>query len=146
MSRDRGLRLQNALAAYLTRWWPHAESAGSGRPGSDVLGTPGIVWENKAAARFSPAEFCRQARTHTAAFALDQPVDWPIAVYWPPGVGERNVENTISMMPTGLMVQLLREAGYGLSDHELDMKHAAEAEEAFSALALDGMRKFKEAR
>jgi len=39
MSDARGRALQNALAAYLTRWWPHAESAGAGRPGKDAVMT-----------------------------------------------------------------------------------------------------------
>lgn len=110
------MRLQLALARYLQRWWPHAESAGSGRKGSDVLGTPGIVWENKTADAFSPAAFCRQAKTHTAFFGVDQPVDWPVTVYWPRGIGEGSVDSTISMMPTGIMVRLLLEAGYGTKE------------------------------
>src|SRR5271168_5002627 len=69
VSRDRGIRLQNALARYLAGWWPSAESAGSGRPGTDVLGTPGIAWENKTAREFRPGEWVRQARAHAATAA-----------------------------------------------------------------------------
>lgn len=63
MSRDRGTRLQNALAEYLRNWWPGAESAGSGRQGRDVLHTPGVWWENKTGAdgQHRPGQFMRQA-------------------------------------------------------------------------------------
>jgi len=64
MSRNRGLNLQNGLARYLQSWWPSAESAGAGRPGTDILGTPGVVWENKTADEFSPLAFVRQAQAH----------------------------------------------------------------------------------
>lgn len=123
MSHDRGLRLQNALARYLTTWWPSAESAGAGRPGSDVLGTPGLVWENKTAKQFRPLEFVRQARAHTARIVPNpsQPrynqgvwdVDSiPVVVYWPEGVGEASVDATLSILPTGVLVRVLKEAGY----------------------------------
>jgi hypothetical protein len=107
MSRDRGIRLQNALARYLTQWWPHAESAGSGRPGTDILGTPGIVWECKTAREFRPAEWCRQASHHVSTAA-----EVPVVVYFPDGMGEKRTEVAIAMMPLTDMVQLLWEAGY----------------------------------
>ena len=113
MSRDRGIRLQNALAAYLTRWWPSAESAGSGRPGTDILGTPGVVWECKTAREFRPLEWCRQAKKHTAYFAVGNPVEWPVTVYWPDGLGAQSADAAIAMMPLREMVQLLMQAGYG---------------------------------
>lgn len=125
MSRDRGIRLQNALAAYLRQWWPSAESAGSGRPGTDVLGTPGVVWENKTAAEWDVLAWVRQARRHTTArvFAVlgedgrdsgqsKYVSDIPIVVYWPRGIGEQSADLTLCIVPTGVMVRLLREAGY----------------------------------
>lgn len=121
MSRDRGLRLQNALAAYLTRWWPSAESAGAGRKGTDVLGVPGVVWENKTADEFRPLEFVRQAQGHAQrsnsrkpGTALCSPADEaiPVAVYWPRGTGKESADVTIAMLPLGVLVRLLREAGY----------------------------------
>lgn len=104
MSRDRGLRLQNALAAYLRQWWPSAESAGSGRPGSDVLGTPGIVWENKTAARFRPVEWTRQAQGHVRAGQI------PVCVYWPVGVGDASPGRALAILPLPDLVSLLRAA------------------------------------
>jgi len=111
MSDARGRALQNALAAYLTQWWPHAESAGAGRQGTDVLGTPGVVWECKTArnfkADFRPKEWVAQSRRH-----MEDPADLPMTVYFPNGVGAASVEHTLLIMPTHVQVQLLKEAGY----------------------------------
>jgi hypothetical protein len=110
MSRARGNRLQNALAAYLTSWWTHAESAGAGRNGTDVLGTPGVVWECKTAVDFKrdfrPAAWVEQAKTHTRAG------DIPVVVYFPPGVGEANTGNALAFVPMHVLMRLLIEAGY----------------------------------
>jgi hypothetical protein len=107
MSRARGLSLQNALARYLSAWWPYAESAGAGRPGSDVLGTPGIVWENKTAARFDPQAWVRQAKTHAITRAA-----LPVTVYWPVGVGEGTPGAALAILPLPELVDLLVTAGY----------------------------------
>ena len=112
MSHDRGLRLQNALARYLAGFWPGAESAGAGRPGSDVLGTPGIVWENKTAKQFRPLACVRQAQCHRKLTGFAVKPDVPVVVYWPEGVGEASAEHTLSILPTGVLVGLLKEAGY----------------------------------
>jgi hypothetical protein len=119
MSRDRGLRLQNALARYLSAWWPSAESAGAGRPGSDVLGTPGIVWENKTAREFRPAEWVRQARHHATdcgcwhrpcAPGCDEQTGFPavpVVVYWPDRVGDQSPEASMAILPLPELVALL---------------------------------------
>jgi hypothetical protein len=101
MSRDRGLRLQNALARYLSAWWPSAESAGAGRPGSDVLGTPGIVWENKTPRRFDPYVWAVQAAGHAERGEL------PVCVYWPDGVGDRRPELALGILPLPQLVALI---------------------------------------
>jgi hypothetical protein len=123
VSRARGNVLQNALAAYLTRWWPHAESAGAGRNGTDVLGTPGVVWECKTAADFKrdfrPAQWVKQSQSHAAFDA-----DWeetatgdivpplPVVVYFPPGIGAQNTANTMAIVPMHVLMRLLTEAEY----------------------------------
>jgi hypothetical protein len=101
MSRGRGLVLQNALAAYLRQWWPSAESAGAGRPGTDVLGTPGIVWENKTPRRFEPFAWAKQAAGHARNGEL------PVCVYWPDGVGGRRPELALAILPLPSLVELL---------------------------------------
>lgn len=103
MSRSRGLVLQNALARYLSAWWPHAESAGAGRQGSDVLGTPGIVWECKTPRRFDPFTWVVQAAGHARAGEL------PVCVYWPDGVGDRRPELALAIVPLPSIVALLTE-------------------------------------
>jgi hypothetical protein len=107
MSRNRGLALQNALARYLAAWWPSAESAGAGRPGSDVLGTPGIVWENKTADRFDLQAWVRQAKTHAISRVM-----LPVTVYWPRGVGEGTPGAALAILPLPELVDLLLAAGY----------------------------------
>jgi hypothetical protein len=107
MSRDRGIRLQNALARYLTAWWPSAESAGSGRPGSDILGTPGVVWECKTAREFRPAEWVRQARSHGWVTG-----NLPVTIYWPDGVGEGSPEAVMGILPMPFLMELLVAAEY----------------------------------
>ena len=118
MSQDRGVRLQRALATYLRHWWVHAESNPNGRSGRDILGTPGVWFENKAESlatmckrKGGPASYVRQAEQHTGDGGPDD-TDLPIVVWWPPGVGERRPDLTIAMLPTPWLMKLLVEAGY----------------------------------
>lgn len=110
MSRDRGIRLQNALAAYLRAWWPSAESAGSGRPGTDVLGTPGVVWECKTSGKGSRniGAWIDQARSHVVGNGQVP----AIVVYFPAGLGERTTDHAVAMLPLGELVGLLVAGGY----------------------------------
>lgn len=116
MSRARGNRLQNALARYLIPWYPHAESAGAGRNGTDVLGTPGVVWECKTASEFKrdfrPAAWVAQSKMHAAAGNL------PVVVYFPPGIGEQNTANTLAIVPMHVLMRLLTEAEYATQPEE----------------------------
>lgn len=57
----RGYRTQKVVADYLKTWWPYAESAGAGRQGSDILGTPFDI-EVKARAGFNPLEAIKQLK------------------------------------------------------------------------------------
>jgi hypothetical protein len=121
MSRARGNRLQNALAGWLRAWWPHAESAGAGRQGTDVLGTPGVVWECKTASEFKrdfrPAQWVAQARQHAhktmpSVHGTIVHEDVPVVVYFPPGIGEANVDAALAIVPMHVLMQLLTQAGY----------------------------------
>jgi hypothetical protein len=108
MSKDRGVRAQHWLARYLqTQGWPHAEVVGSGRKGSDLLGTPGIVWENKTANTFRPVEWVRQAKAHSWSDQV------PVVVYWPNGVGEQTPDAAMGIVPLPVLAGLLAAAGYG---------------------------------
>ena len=111
MTRARGNVLQNALAALLRLCgWPQAESAGAGRQGTDVLGTPGVVWECKTAFEFKrdfrAQQWVAQAKKHAANGEI------PVVVYFPPGIGAANTGNALAIVPLHVQVQLLREAGY----------------------------------
>ena len=122
MSRARGNLLQNALASYLTRWWPHAESAGAGRNGSDVVGTPGVVWECKTAndfkRDFKPTAWVRQAQSHGICLDCGQPCmpgctePVPVVVYFPQGIGAANTANTLAIVPLHVLMNVLEQAGY----------------------------------
>lgn len=124
MSRDRGSRLQNALASYLRNWWEHAESAGAGRNGRDVLGTPGVWWENKTAedGEHRPGQFMRQAVKGAAGPEGACSVadcgpgcgrhDLPVVVWWPPGAGKERPELAIAMLPLPELMDLLVLAEY----------------------------------
>jgi len=111
--------LQNALAAYLAAWWAHAESTGAGRQGTDVTGTPGVVWECKTASEFKrdfrPAAWVAQARSHMIGDNTRPGGTYgslPIVVYFPPGIGEMNVDAALAIVPMHVLMQLLEEAGY----------------------------------
>ena len=106
MTSDRGKRLQHALARYLAEWWPSAESCPPGRRGSDVLGIPGVAWENKTANEWRPAKWVEQARCHARGDEL------PVVAYWPNGVGEKTPEAVMAILPLPDLVSLLIEAGY----------------------------------
>jgi hypothetical protein len=108
VSRDRGVRAQNWLARLLvTSGWPNAEAVGSGRNGTDIKGTPGIVWENKTAHEWKVNEWVRQAKGHGGFGQL------PVTVYWPVGVGEQTPECALAILPLPELLAVLRAAGFG---------------------------------
>jgi hypothetical protein len=116
VTRARGNALQNALAAYLRQWWPHAESAGAGRQGNDVPGTPGVVWECKTAADFKrdfrPAAWVRQSQQHAWAAGACGETTIPVVVYFPPGIGAVRTGDAMAIMPMHVLMQLLEQAEY----------------------------------
>ena len=104
--KHRGMRTQLLVAEYLkVHGWPFAESAGPGRSGVDILGTPDIAVEVKARADLSPLAWVRQA---------EQVADGrlPFAVFRPNGMGE-HPEDFLAMIRFGRQVELLNQAGYG---------------------------------
>jgi hypothetical protein len=117
MSRDRGNRAAAWVATYLTRWWPHAEKTPNGRPGADVLGTPGVAWEVKTSATWRN-EWLGQVAGYTAHTCQDDHEGpcrgflLPVLVYLPPGMGEKSVAHAQAVMPLHVLMQVLTEAGY----------------------------------
>ena len=57
--KHRGYRTQKVVADYLKTWFIYAESAGAGRQGSDIIGTPYDI-EVKAVTKFSPLAWIKQ--------------------------------------------------------------------------------------
>ena len=102
----RGYRTQKIVADALARnGWPFAESAGAGRQGSDITGTPDIAVEVKARTNFDPLAWIRQAES-----ASDGRL--PFVVVRCNGQGE-NVGDYPAMLRFEDLLALLIEAGYG---------------------------------
>jgi hypothetical protein len=104
--RQRGWETQRTVAAYLAvNGWPFATDAGAGRPGSDILGVPGLGIEVKARRDFKPLEWVRQAVKSTNGI--------PMCVLRPDGMGPATVASWPVTMRLEDVVSLLRQAGYG---------------------------------
>ncbi len=88
--KQRGHDTQNATAAWFRgHGWPHAESAGAGRPGTDVLGMPGLHGEVKARRELRLTEWLRQAgKVSALSFVVHRPdgfgpariAEWPVTM------------------------------------------------------------------
>lgn len=89
MSRNRGNRAAGWVADYLRAWWPHAEKTPNGRPGADILGTPGMSFEVKTGVPWRN-EWMRQAAGYPGL---------PVLVYLPPGTGARSIGNAQAYLP-----------------------------------------------
>lgn len=102
----RGMKTQALVAELMQkRGWPFAESAGAGRPGSDVTGTPDVAVEVKARSDLNPLAWVKQAEK-SADGRL------PFAVFRPNGMGE-HPETFLAMIRFGDLLDLLAAAGYG---------------------------------
>lgn len=115
MSRVRGVTLQLAFARWLTRWWPAAESTGSGRKGRDVQNTPGVWWEVKTADEFEPQEWMRQAQD---GLRKELRKELPVVVWFGRSVAMGSPQKVIAMMPLPWLMHLLEEAGYAPAPQE----------------------------
>jgi|SRR5699024_11308670 len=103
----RGMRTQKLVAEALARnGWPFAESAGAGRQGADVTGTPDIAVEVKARTNFDPLAWIRQAEAAADDGRL------PFVVVRCNSQGE-NVLDYPAMLRFEELLALLIEAGYG---------------------------------
>lgn len=103
------MKTQALVAELMARsGWPFAQSAGAGRSGSDVTGTPDVAIEVKARADLNPLAWVKQAEG-----AADGRL--PFAVFRPNGMGE-TPERFLAMLRFGDLLNLLAEAGYGDPD------------------------------
>ena len=104
--KQRGMRTQLLVAEHLrANGWPHANSAGSGRSGCDILETPDIAVEVKARANLDPLAWVKQAEK-------DADGRLPFAVFRPNGMGE-TPGRYVAFLRLDDLVSLLRAAGYG---------------------------------
>lgn len=84
--------------------WPHAEPVGSGRPGSDVTGMPGLCVEVKARRDLNLPQWLRQ---HALAGV---PV---LVVHRPDGFGPASIGSWPVTMRLDDFTGILKAAGYG---------------------------------
>jgi hypothetical protein len=100
----RGHQTQNAVAEWFAAdGWPHATSAGAGRPGVDVLGMPNLSCEVKARRDLNVLAWLRQA---AASEGL------PFVVWRPDGMGPASIERWPVMTTLEHFTELLHAAGY----------------------------------
>jgi hypothetical protein len=98
--KHRGYRTQKVVAEYLKTWWPYAESAGAGRQGSDILGTPFDI-EVKARAGFNPLEAVKQLKSRKSN-------KLGFVVLRMNGQGEK-AEDYIALMPLSDLIGILND-------------------------------------
>lgn len=63
--KHRGYRTQKVIAEYLKQWWQHADTAGAGRQGEDILNLPSLSIEVKARSDFQPLAWIKQAEANS---------------------------------------------------------------------------------
>lgn len=101
--KDRGLRTERVVAAYLSQWWGSAV-VGRGA-GKDVLNVPFDI-EVKARSSFSPLAFIKQSEERAKG------QEKSIVVCRMNGQGEQ-AGNYLAFMRLSELVDLLLMAGYG---------------------------------
>jgi len=102
--KDRGLRTERVVAAYLSQWW---RSAGIGRgAGKDITNVPFDI-EVKARSAFQPLEWLRQASKRASVSN-----ELAIVCCRMNGQGE-DASEYLAFMRFADLVQLLLAAGYG---------------------------------
>ena len=103
-ARARGNETQNLVAAaFRDAGWLHAESAGSGRNGRDVLGVAGVSVEVKARRDLALPAWLRQAARSEGL---------PVVVHRPDGFGPASIDDWPATLRLADLLRLLREAGY----------------------------------
>jgi hypothetical protein len=106
--RRRGADSQRIVARRLQAdIYPFAEPIGAGQSGRDITGTPGTAGEIKARRGLNLGEWLRQAVRQAGAG------DVPILAVRLDGQGEAGIDEWPAVLPLGVLVQLLRDAGYG---------------------------------
>lgn len=106
--KHRGYASQKFVANFFAEnGFPFAESTGAGRSGTDVTGVVGVDIEVKARRGFPVSETMKQLAERSKDGVI------PIAVLRLDGSGPKDVENWPAILPLSVLVNLLRDAGYG---------------------------------
>jgi hypothetical protein len=126
--KERGRETEHITAQYLTQnGFPHAQPTGAGRPGTDITGTPGIVWEIKARRALNLGADLRQVARHGDGLG--------ILVIRLDGMGPASIADWPMVVRLSDGIPLLRAAGYGDQPSPLtladwvDATHLTAAEE-----------------
>ena len=106
MSRGRGNRAPDWVAAYLRPWFPDAAKTPNSRPGRDLENTVGMAIEVKTSAEWRPYAWMRQA----AGYVLDGELG--VLLYLPPGMGKAHVGEAMAIVPLRVLMPLAVAAGY----------------------------------
>lgn len=105
----RGRETEILLAQYLAaNGFPYALPTGSGTPGTDITGTPGITWEAKARAGFNPLDNLRQVLANTPDGNFSE------VVLRCNGQGPASIGMWPVFKPLYQEILLLRQAGFGV--------------------------------
>ena len=105
--KHRGYATQRIIAEYLAvHGFPHAESAGAGRAGSDITGTLGVDWEIKARRGLNLTSLLQQLAARDGGLV-------GVGVVRVDGTGPASVHEWPAVLPLASLVALLRAAGYG---------------------------------
>lgn len=104
--KHRGYKSQDLVAQALRVIFPHAQSAGAGRTGVDITGTPGLAVEVKARRSMNLPAWLRQAAQESRA-------GLPVVVHRPDGFGEASILQWPVTMTLETFMEFLKRAGFG---------------------------------
>lgn len=125
--KHRAMRTQLVIAQHLAaHGWPYAESTGSGRSGSDILGVPGLAIEIKARANFDPMAWVKQAAMNKGL---------PMVMFRPNGMGEATIQTWPVILRMSDVIDLLHAAGYGTPGAPPDVRPARDPDVDDATLA-----------
>lgn len=111
--KHRGYRTQKLAADHFAaNGFPHAESTGAGRAGTDITGLPGIDVEVKARRGLNINALMDQLNERAQDGVLG------IGVIRPDGMGEASIGRWPAVLCFDDLIALLRAAGYGLPPEE----------------------------
>ena len=102
--KDRGLRTERVVAAYLAQWW-HGATVGRGA-GKDIVNFPMDI-EIKARKDFNPLGYLKQSKARA-----EKTGELSLVICRMNGQGE-TPEDYLAFMNLGQLVQILLKAGYG---------------------------------